>query len=181
MLQWFLNFLIKTTSGRTVKNKNISNKALAEELHKPIIRKFKKRKVHSTFIDNIWGADLADMLLISKFNKGFKLLLCLGVISLKDKRRITITNTFQKILDESQRKPSKIWVDKGNEFYYRSMKSWLEKNDIEIYATHNEGKSVITERFIRTLKNKIYKYMTTILKNVHVDKLDYIVNKYNNT
>ena len=62
-------FFDKKTSGGTVKN--ISNKELAQELHKPIIRKFNKRKVHSPFIDNIWGADLADMQLISKFNKGF--------------------------------------------------------------------------------------------------------------
>ena len=61
------------------------------------------------------------------------------------------------------------------------MKSWLEKNGIEMYSTHNEGKSVIAERFIRTLKNKIYKYMTSISKNVYIDKLDDIVNKYNNT
>ena len=61
------------------------------------------------------------------------------------------------------------------------MKSWLEKNDIEMYSTHNEGKSVIAERFIRTLKNKIYKYMTSVSKNEYIDKLDDIVNKYNNT
>ena len=61
------------------------------------------------------------------------------------------------------------------------MKSWIEKNEIEMYVTHNEGKSVAAERFIRTLKNKIYKYMTSISKNVYIDKLDDIVNKYNNT
>ena len=61
------------------------------------------------------------------------------------------------------------------------MKSWLEKNDIEMYLMHNEGKSVIAERLIRTLKNKIYKYMTSISKNVYIDKLEDIVNKYNNT
>ena len=68
LLQWSIIFLIKKTSGGTVKNEIISNKELAEELNKPIIRKFKKRKVHSSFIDNIWSADLADMQLISKFN-----------------------------------------------------------------------------------------------------------------
>ena len=72
-------------------------------------------------------------------------------------------------------------VDKGLEFYNRSMKSWLEKNAIEIYSIHKEGKSVVAERFIRTLKNNIYKYMTSISKNVYIDKLDDIVNKYNNT
>ena len=70
-----------------------------------------------------------------------------------------------------------MWVDKGSEFYNRSMKSWLGKNDIEKYSTHNEGKSVIAEKFIRTLKIKIYKYMTSLSKNKYVDKLDDIVNK----
>ena len=104
---------------------------LAEELPKQIIRKFKKRKVESTFTDNIWVADLSDMLLRSKFDKGVRSLLWLigiyskyaWVIPLKDTKGNTITNTFQKLLDESKRKPNKIWVDKGIEFYNRSMKS----------------------------------------------------------
>ena len=63
---------------------------------------------------------------------------------------ITITNAFQKILDEANRKPNKNWLGKGSEFYNRSLTSWLEKNDIEMYSTHNEGKSVVAaERFIR--------------------------------
>ena len=69
-------FVDKKTSGSGVKNENISNKELAEELHKPIIRKFNKTKVHSSFKDNMQGTDLADMQLISKFNKGFRFLLC---------------------------------------------------------------------------------------------------------
>ena len=170
-------------------NENISNKELAEKLHKPIIRKFNKRKVHSPFSDNIWGADLADVQLISKFNKGFRFLLCVidifskyaWVIPLKDKKGIIITNAFQKVLKESNKKLNKMWVDKGSEFYNRSMKLWLEKNGIEMYSTHNEGKSVAAERFIRTLKNKIYKYMTSVSKNVCIDKLDDMINKYNNT
>ena len=139
-------FFDKKTSGGTVKNENISNKELAEELHKPNIKNFKKRKVQSPFIDNIWGADLADMKFISKFNKIIRFLLCVidifskyaWVIPLKDKKAITITNVFQKILNESKHKPNKIWVDKGSEFYKRSTKSWLERNYIEIYSTHNE-------------------------------------------
>ena len=100
---------------------------------------------------------------------------------MKDKKGITITNAFQKILKESNCKPNKIWVLKGSKFYNKSMKSWLEKNDIEMYLTHDEGKSVVAEIIIRTLKNKIYKYMTSISKNVYNDKLDDIVNKHNNT
>ena len=126
----------KFAFGGAIKNENMSNKELAEELQKPIIKKFKKRKVHSSFIDNIWGADLADMQLISKFNKGIRFLLCVidvfskyaWTIPLKDKKGIIITNAFQKVLDESNRKPNNIWVDKGSEFYNRSMKSRFEKN-----------------------------------------------------
>ena len=65
-----------------------------------------------------------------------------------------------------------MWVDKGSEFYNNYFKKWLKDNDIEMYSLPNEGKSVVAERFIGTLKNKIHKYMTLILKNVHIDKLD---------
>ena len=84
-------------------------------------------------------------------------------------------------MNELKRKPNKIWVDKSSEFYNRLIKLFLQNNDIEIYSTHNERKSVIAGRFIRTLKNRIYKYMTWASKNVYIDKLDDIVNKYNNT
>ena len=129
------------------------------------------------------------MQLISKFNKGFRFLLCVidifskyaWVAPLKDKKGISIVNAFQKILKESDRKPNKIWVDKGSEFYNNSFKKWLKDNDIEMYSIHNEEKSVVAERFIRTLKTKMYKYMASVLKNVYIDKLDDIVSGYNNT
>ena len=165
------------------------NYQLVKKLHKLIIRKFKKRKVYSGFKDNIWGADLADMELISKFNKGFRFLLCVidifskyaSVVHLKDKKGISTVNAFQKILKESKCKLNKICVDKGSEFYNNFFKKCLKDNDIEMYSIHNEGKSVVAERFIRTLKNRIYKYMTATPKNVYIDKLDDIVNEYNNT
>ena len=72
-----LKFFEKRASGSDIKNKNISNEELVEELHKPIIKNFEKRKVESSFIGNIWGADLGDMQLISKFNKEFRFLLCI--------------------------------------------------------------------------------------------------------
>ena len=84
-------------------------------------------------------------------------------------------------MDDSNRKPNKICVDKGSEFYNSLFEKWFKDNDIEMYLTHNEGKSVVAERFIRTLKIKIYKYMTSISKNVYTDKLDDTVNEYNNT
>ena len=128
------------------------------------------------------------MQLISTFDKGFRFLLCVidiyskydWVLPLKDKKGVSIVNAFQSILKKSNRKPNKIWVDKGGEFYNRSMKSWLEKNYIEMHSTHNEAQFVVAERFIRTIKNKIYKHMTPISKNVYIDKLDDIIHKYNN-
>ena len=99
---------------------------------------------------------------------------------MKDRKGVSIVDAFQKILKESDRKPNKIWVYKGSEFYNNSFKKWLKDNDIEMYSIHNERKSVVAERFIRTLKTKIYKYMTGV-KNVYINKLDDIVNEYNNT
>ena len=135
--------------------------------------------MYSSFRDNIWGADLTDMQLISKVKTGFRFLLC--VIDIYSKYVLVLLMLFKIILKESNRRPNKIWVDKGSEFYNISFKKWLKDNDIKMYSIHNERKSVIAERFIRTLKNKIYKYMSSISKNVYIDKLDDIVNEYNNT
>ena len=166
-----------------------SSSVLADELHKPIIRKFNKRKVYSQFKDNIWGVDLADMQSLSRKNKDIKYFLCAidlyrkyaFVIPLKDKKGISIVNAFNKIIKQCNRKPNKIWVDQGGEFYNNVFEKWLSDNDINMYSTYNEGKSVVAERFIRTLKNKLYKHMTATVKNVYYDVLDDVVNKYNNT
>ena len=182
-------FFDKESAGSGVNIELKYNGQLAKEMRKPIIRNFKKRTVHSGFKDNIWGVDLADVQLISKFNKGFRFLLCVidvfskyaWVVPLKDKKGVSIVNAFQKILKESNKKPSKIWVDKGSEFYNNSFQIWLKDNKIVIYSIHNKGKSVVAERSIRTLKTKIYKCMTSVSKNVYIDKLDHIMGEYNNT
>ena len=104
-----------------------SSSILADELHKPVIKKFEKRKVYSQFKYNIWGVDLADMQSLSRKNKGIKYLLCAidlyskyaFVIPLKDKKGISIVNAFNKIIKQSNRKTNKIWVDQGSEFYNR--------------------------------------------------------------
>ena len=172
--------MIKTSVGSGAKLIP-QNEQLADELHKPIIRKFRKRKLYSAFKDNIWGAGLADMQLLSKYNKGIRFFLRVIDIFSKYAWVISIVKAFQIILKQSNRKPNKIWVDKVSEFYNAYFKKWLRDNDIVTYSTHNEGKSVIAERFIRTLKSKIYKYMTSISKNVYIDKLDDIVDECNNT
>ena len=102
------------------------------------------------------------------------------VIPLKDHQGISIVNAFNKMIKQSNREPNKIWVDQGGEFYNHVFKKWLSDNDIIMYSTYNEGKSVVTERFIRTLKNKLYKHMTATGKNVYYNVLDDIVNEYNN-
>ena len=114
-------FFDKKSKGSGIKS--IPNQQLSNELYKPIIRKLEKRKVYSFFKDNIWGVDLADMQLISKYNKGIRYLLYAidlfskytFVVPLKDKKGITIANAFQSNLDNSKRKPNKIWTDEGSE------------------------------------------------------------------
>ena len=176
-------------SGMAKDTTKPSSSILANELDKPIIKKFDKRKVYSQFKDNIWGLDLTDMQSLRRKNKGIKYLLCAidlyskyaFVIPLKDKKGISIVNAFDKIIKQSNRKPNKIWVDQGGEFYNNVFKKWLPDIDIIMYSTYNEGKSVVAERFIRTLKNKLYKHMTDTGKKVYYDVLDDVVNKYNNT
>ena len=134
------------------------------------------------------GDDLADMQSLSKYNKGIKYLLCAfdlfskyaWVVSLKDKKGVTIANAFQKIISEG-RKPNKRWFDQGSEFYNNYFRDFLKINNIEMYSTHNEGKSVVAERVIRTLKKKNLNIWQLFQKNIYFDVLDDIVDKCNNT
>ena len=169
------NFFDKKSLGSGITRD--SSLILADELHKPVIRKFNKIKIYSQFKDNIWEVDLADTQSLNKKNKGIKYLLCAidlfskyaFVVPLKDKKGISIVNTFNKIIKQPNRKPNKIWVDQGGEFYNHVFKKWLSDNDIIMYSIYNEGKSVVAERF------------TATGKNVYYDVLDDIVNEYNNT
>ena len=124
---------------------------------------------------------------LSKYNEEIKYLLCeidlfskyAWVIPIKDKKGTSIVNAFKKIILEG-RKQNKMWVDQGTEFYNNTFKDFLKINNIEMYSTYNEGRSVVAERFIRTLKNKIFKYITAISKYVYFNVLDGILNRYNN-
>ena len=145
LLQLVINFFIKKSLGSGIKNENMSDQKLTEELHKQIIRLLKKRKVHSSIIDSIWGADRAEIQLINKVNEEIDFLLCIydifskytWVISWKEKKGITITSGFQKILDQPNGKTNKIWVKKGSDFYNRSYKSCRGKTNIEMCSTNN--------------------------------------------
>ena len=124
-------FFDKKSSGRGIANE--PNYQLANELHQQIIQKFKKKKVYSLFRDNIWGVDLADMQSLSKYKNGIKYLLCaidlfgkyVWVLPLKNKRETNIVHPPQKIISE-RRKPNKIWVYQGSEFYNNSFKIFLK-------------------------------------------------------
>ena len=118
---------------KKTKGCGLNDKILAEELHKPIIKNFKRRKVYSSFKDNIWGIDVADISLISEFNNGIKYLLCIidlfstysWVIPLKNKKEDSIVEGFKKRLNNSNRKPNEIWVDNGKEFYNNKFKTFF--------------------------------------------------------
>ena len=173
-------------AGALLANKSAAepNYELANQPHGQIIRKLKKRENYSSFRGNIWGLVLADMLSLSKYNKGIKYLLWAidlfckyaRVVLWKDKKRITIVNAFQKIISKG-RKSNKICVYKGGEFWNNLFKRLLEIKNIDMYSKCNEGKSVVAEIFISTLK----KHMAAVSKNVYFDVLDDVVNKYNNT
>ena len=174
---WFKSFFIKYSSGSGVAT--VPNYQLANELHRQIIRKFKRTKIYSSFRDNIWRVDLADIQSLSKYNRGIRYLSCAidlfnkyaWFVPLKDKRGLIIVNAFQKIISKG-RKPNRIWVGQGGEFYNYFLKIFLKNNNIRMYSTFNEGKFFVAERFIRTLKNKIFKHMTAVSKNVYFDVLD---------
>ena len=155
---------------------------LAEELHKPIKRKFNKRRVLVSGIDKIWAADLADMTALNKDNEGVNFLLLVidifskygWVIPLKNKKSETVANALKTIFKE--RKPEKLWTDKGREFYNKDVKDL-----VELYSTENEEKSSIVERWIRTIKEKMWKYFTDNNTYNYMDVLPELVEDYNNT
>ena len=162
---------------------------LADELHKPITKNFSKRKVISNGIDKIWAADLVEMQKFSKWNKGIKYLLTvIDVFSkygwikpLKDKKTENVSKAFNEIFKKSKRKPSMLWTDKGSEFISKHFKEFLKKEKIKMYHTENEEKSSVVERWNRTIKNRMWKMFTGNNNTVYWDKIDKLVDDYNNT
>ena len=161
---------------------------LAEELHKPITKNFRKRRVISYGIDKIWAADLVEMQKFSKWNKGIKyLLMIIDVFSkygwikpLKDKKTESVSLAFDEIFKKSKRKPDKLRTDKGSEFISKHFKEFLKKNNIKLYHTENEEKSSVIERWNRTMKNRMWKMFSANNNTVFWDKLDKLVDDYNN-
>ena len=157
---------------------------LAEELHKPVKRKFRKRRVLVSGNNEIWAADLADMRALSEENDGINFLLLVidtfnkygWIVPLKDKKGETIVKALKDIFKESGRRPAKLWTDKGREFFNKDVRDL-----VYLYATENEEKSSIAERWIRTMKEKMFKYFTDYKTNRYIDVLPDLVEDYYNT
>ena len=162
---------------------------LADELHKPVTRKFQKRRVISNNIDDIWAADLVEMQKFSRWNKGIRyLLMVIDVFSkygwireLKNKKAETVYEAFRDIIMKSNRKPKMLWTDKGSEFIGKYFRNYLGIKKIKPYYTENKEKSSVVERWNRTIKEKLWKMFTLNNNTVYWDKIDKILNDYNNT
>ena len=163
---------------------------LANELHKPVRHKFPKRRVFAKNVDDIWAADLVEMNTLSKFNKGYKYLLTVidvfskygWIVPIKNKTGLNVANAIKLIFDkDGKRKPTRLWTDKGKEFYNKTVKNLLEKNNIILYSTENEEKSSVVERWNRTMKRNMWKYFTANNTHVYIDILPKLVEKYNTT
>lgn len=165
-----------------------SAEKFAEEVHRRVVKKFPRRKVIVNGIDEIWGLDLASMESLVKYNQGFKFILCaIDVFSkfawcvpLKNKSAETVLNALTDIIKKNERSPQKIWVDRGSEFYNKEFLKWAKADDITVYSTYGESKSVVVERFIRTLKEMITKYFTKTNSRDWVKILPKVVQIYNN-
>ena len=161
---------------------------LAEELHKPITRKFTKRRVFVKGVDEIWAADLVEMGKFSDWNKGIKyLLMVIDVFSkfgwvepLKDKKGETVAAAFEKIF-KLGRKPRLLWTDKGREFYNKNVNQLLSKKNIKLYSTENEEKSSVVERFNRTFKQMMWKMFSANNNTIYIDKIDELLKTYNSS
>ena len=152
-------------------------------------KKFPKRQVQASEVDDIWGCDLVEMQEWSRLNKGYRYMLnVIDVVSkyawsipLKDKTALTVLKGLKEIIEASDRKPKHIWLDKGKEFYNKHFDEWLADNNVIRYSTFGEHKSVVVERFNRTLKEKMWRRFTAENSRKWIKMVDDLVKEYSNT
>ena len=185
MVYMFFEKKIKSGRRATSKTRANVNEVLAQILHKPLIKEFKRRKVYWRFGGNIWTTDLAEMKSVSSKNPSVKYLCVIDVFTMYPwvkpftEKSETVLNGFIGIANGSKHKLNILWIDKGKEFHNNLMQKWLY-NSILMYSTYIEGKSVDAERFIRTLKGNIYKKMTANNIKSYPGYLNKSVAEYNN-
>ena len=161
---------------------NVSN-----ELHHQVVRHFTRRKVVALRTDQIWAMDLVDMQEWEKQNNGEKYILCIidvfskyaWCVPLPDKKAPTVLKAFKNVIKQSKRKPAKVWCDNGSEFYNELFKAFLDDNEMTMYSTYGEHKSVVVERFNRTIKTWLWKYFTAKHTRNWVDTLEQLTDFYN--
>lgn len=162
------------------------NKVIAAELHKPVKRKFKRAKVITRGIDDIWACDLVDMSAYYRVNKGFRFLLTIidcfsryaWAIPLKNKQGATILAAFKELFKEG-RQPNNLWIDQGTEFLNKHFKTWLSEHKIKVYHTYSEHKASMIERFNRTLKTWMWRLFTENNNKKWLDILPSLLEEYN--
>ena len=161
---------------------------LANELHKPIRRKFKKRLVVAKNVDDIWAADLVEMQPLAKYNNGQKYILMIidvfskygWAVPIKSKTGLAVADALKKVLKEGA-SPAMLWTDKGKEFYNKNVATLLHKHNIKLYSTENEEKASVVERWNRTIKTNMWKYFSANNTKRYIDILQKLIDKYNNT
>ena len=161
---------------------------LANELHKPIRRKFKKRLVVAKNVDDIWAADLVEMQPLAKYNNGQKYILMIidvfskygWAVPIKSKTGLAVADALRKVLKEGA-SPAMLWTDKGKEFYNKNVATLLHKHNIKLYSTENEEKASVVERWNRTIKTNMWKYFSANNTKRYIDILQKLIDKYNNT
>ena len=161
---------------------------LANELHKPIRRKFKKRLVVAKNVDDIWAADLVEMQPLAKYNNGQKYILMIidvfskygWAVPIKSKTGLAVADALKKVLKEGA-SPAMLWTDKGTEFYNKNVATLLHKHNIKLYSTENEEKASVVERWNRTIKTNMWKYFSANNTKRYIDILQKLIDKYNNT
>lgn len=167
---------------------NDEKETIARELHKPIIRKFKRTKIITNGINDIWTSDIIDMQTLASKNKGYKFIIVIvdcfsryaWALPLKNKNSESIIDAFQEVINEGVQ-PKKLWTDQGPEYTNTLFKKWLKDNDIILYHTYGEHKASIAERFVKTLKYKLYKLFTLDDSENWYDFIDDIMVAYNKT
>ena len=178
-----LNLLTTDTAGAGIQWTN----NMANELHKPVRKKFPKRFVFVRKVDDVWGADLVDLRKISKKNSGFRYILMIidvfskygWAVPVKTKTGPEMATALQSIFKENR--PKKLWVDSGKEFYNQDVDKLREKYNIKIYSTNNDEKCSVIERWNRTIKTQLWKYFTANGTNKYTDILQPLIDKYNST
>ena len=162
---------------------------LADELHKPVRRRFQKCSLFAKQVDGIWTADLVDMLQYSRSNSDYKYLLTLidvfskygWIIPLITKTGKEVAMAFQRLFSSTNAPPSRLWTAQGTEFYNQQVRRVPTANNVTLYSTENEEKSSVVERWNRTMKNIMWKYFTANNTQKYIDVLPGMVEKYNNT